>query len=200
VFNGLIQNREDTNKYFNISFVLDQTGNYFDQERTYKKTYLSRFEKEYVSKGINDTLVLKTEWGKFGFLTCWDIYFPRLAQKLVNSKKVDALIVNAAWRKQGEREYKGLNIKEESYNKFLWNMIMPTLAFQNQVWIMAANAVGLHSLEGIEYCGGSGIWAPSGINMLKGSDTKEELLILHNIDMIHEVEAERNDDELKGSI
>lgn len=79
-------------------------------------------------------------------------------------------------------------------------MIMPTLAFQNQVWIMAANAVGLHSLEGIEYCGGSGIWAPSGINMLKGSDTKEELLILHNIDMIHEVEAERNDDELKGSI
>lgn len=193
VFNGLIKNREDTNKYFNTSFVLDQTGNYLDKDRTYKKTYLPRFEKKYISSGIHDTLVLKTEWGKFGFLTCWDIYFPRLVQKLVNIKKVDALIVIAAWKKQGEREYKGLKIKEESYYKFLWDMIMPTIAFQNQVWVMAANAVGPHSLEGINYCGGSGIWAPSGINMLTGSDTKEELLILHNIDMIHEVEAEKND-------
>jgi len=200
VFNGLIKNREDSNKYFNISFVLDQTGNYFDQDRTYKKTYLPRFEKDYISSGINDTLVLKTAWGKFGFLTCWDIYFPRLVQKLVNIKKVDALIVNAAWRKQGEREYKGLNIKEESYYKFLWNLISPALAFQNQVWVLAANAVGPHSLEGVDFCGGSGIWSPSGINMLKGSDIKEELLILHNIDMIHEVEVERNDDELKGII
>ncbi len=72
-------------------------------------------------------------------------------------------------------------------------MILPTLAFQNQVWVMASNAVGPHSLDGLDYCGGSGIWAPSGINMIKGSDTKEELLILHNIDMIHEVETERKD-------
>ncbi len=200
VFNGLIKNREDANKYFNISFVLDQTGNYFDQCRTYKKTYLPKFEQKYISSGLHDTLVLKTAWGKFGFLTCWDIYFPKLVQKLVNIEKVDAIIVTAAWRKQGEREYKGLNIKEESYYKFLWDMIMPTLAFQNQVWVMAANAVGEHSLEGLEYCGGSGIWAPSGINMLIGSDIKEELLILHNIDIIHEVKAERNDGELKGII
>jgi len=72
-------------------------------------------------------------------------------------------------------------------------MILPTLAFQNQVWVMAANAVGPHSLDGLDYCGGSGIWAPSGINMIKGSDTEEELLILHNIDIVQEVEAERKD-------
>ena len=196
VFNGLKKNRKDTNKFFNMSFILDQTGNYFNKDKTYKKTFLPRLEEKYISSGINDTLVLKTAWGKFGFLTCWDIAFPGFIQKLVKMNDLDALIVNSAWRKQGQREYKGLNIKENTYYKVLWNFILPTLAFQNQVWVMAANAVGPHSLEGIEYCGSSGIWAPSGINMIKGSDTKEELLILQNIDMIHEVEAERNDDEL----
>ncbi len=192
VFNGLMQNSADAKKFFNLSIVLDRTGNHFDQDRTYKKTYLPWFEKKYISSGINDTLVLKTAWGKFGFLTCWDIYFPRLAQKLVNIKKVDTLIVNSAWREQGKREYIGLNIREESYYKLLWDMILPTLAFQNQVWVMAANAVGPHSLEGIDFCGGSGIWAPSGINMLKGSYTKEELLILHNIDIVHEIKKTKS--------
>jgi len=84
VFNGLIKDSENTDKYFNTSFVMDQTGNYFDQDRSYKKTCLPQFEKEYISSGIRDTLVLKTPWGKFGFLICWDIYFPRLVQKLVN--------------------------------------------------------------------------------------------------------------------
>ena len=193
VFNGLIKNREDTNKFFNISLVLDQTGNYFDKDKTYKKTFLPKLEEKYISSGINDTLVLKTAWGKFGFLTCWDIAFSQFIQKFVKMEKIDALIVNAAWRTQGEREYNGLKIKENAYYKVLWNLILPTLAFQNQVWIMAANAVGPHSIKGLDYCGCSGIWAPSGINMIKGSDIKEELLILHNIDMIHEVEEERKD-------
>jgi predicted amidohydrolase len=193
VFNGLIKNRDDTGKFFNTSVVLDRTGNYFNKNRTYKKTFLPGFEKKYISSGINDTLVLKTAWGKFGFLTCYDICFPQPVQELVYIKKVDALIVNSAWRKQGKRQYRGLKIKENSYYKIQWNMILPSLAGQNQVWVMAANAVGQHSQEGLEYCGGSGIWAPSGINMLKGSDTEEELLILHNIDIVHEVEAERKD-------
>jgi len=194
VFNGLIKDRDDTNKFFNTSIVLDRTGNYFDKDRTYKKTFLPGLEKKYISSGINDTLVLETAWGKFGFLTCYDICFPLLAQKLVNMKKVDALIVNSAWRKQGKREYKGLKIEEDSYYKTQWDIVLPALACHNQVWVMAANAVGQqHSLGGLDYCGNSGIWAPSGINMIKGSDTKEELLILHNIGIVHEVEAERKD-------
>jgi len=191
VFNGLIKTKEDTKKLFNTSIVLDRSGNYFDNDRTYKKTFLHGLEKKYISSGINDMLVLETAWGKFGFLTCYDICFPRFIQELVKMKKVDALIVNAAWRRQGKREYKGLKILEASYYKVQWDMLLPSMACQNQVWVMASNAVGPHSLEGLDYCGGSGIWAPSGINMLKGSDTKEELLILHNIDIVQEVEAER---------
>ena len=45
VFNGLIKNRDDTGKFFNTSVVLDRTGNYFNKNRTYKKTFLPGFEK-----------------------------------------------------------------------------------------------------------------------------------------------------------
>ena len=193
VFNGLIKNREDTNKFFNTNFVLDRTGNYFNKNKTYKKTFLPGLEKKYITSGINDTLVLDTAWGKFGFLTCYDICFPQLVQELVYLKEVDGLIITAAWKKQGKREYKGLQINKESYYKIQWDMALPSLAWQNQVWVMAANAVGPHSFNGLDYCGGSGIWAPSGIEMVKGSDNKQELLILHNIDIIHEIETERRD-------
>jgi predicted amidohydrolase len=191
VFNGLKKSQKDSDKFFNVTLVLDRNGNYFNEDRTYTKIFLPKFEEKYLLSGINDTLILETKWGKFGFLTCWDIAFPELARQLVKTKKIDALIINAAWKKQGTREYETLNIKKTSYNKYLWDLILPALAFQSQAWIMAANAVGPHSLEGIDYCGGSGIWAPSGINMLKGSDTEEELLILHNIDIVHENKKEK---------
>ncbi|MCP4670948.1 MAG: carbon-nitrogen hydrolase family protein [Desulfobacula sp.] len=193
VFNGLKKNRKDSGKFFNVTLVLDQSNSYFNKNRTYIKTFLPELEEKYLLSGINDTLVLETKWGKFGFLTCWDIAFPKLARKLVKTKKIDALIVNAAWRKQGTIEYKTLNIKKTSYNKYLWDLILPAMAFQNQTWVMAANAVGPHSLAGIDYCGNSGIWAPSGVNILKASDSKEELLILHNINMMHEVKAEHKE-------
>jgi predicted amidohydrolase len=193
VFNGFKKSRKDSDKFFNVTFVVDQTGNYLNENRTYKKTYLPDLEKKYLLSGINDTLILETKWGKFGFLTCWDIAFPKLAGQMVKKNKIDALIVNAAWRKQGTREYETLNIKKTSYNKYLWDLALPALAFQNQTWVMAANAVGQHSLEGVDYCGGSGIWAPSGINMLKASESKEELLILHNINIMNEIKAERRE-------
>ena len=47
------------------------------------------------------------------------------------------------------------------------------------------------SIDGLNFCGCSGIWAPSGINQIKGSDIKEELIILHNVDIIGENMKER---------
>lgn len=193
VFNGLRKNKNNPGTYFNTSIILDRTCNYFDNERTYKKAFLPVLEKQYITSGINDTLVLETAWGKFGFLTCYDICFPRLIQELSYIPGVDALIINAAWKKQGGREYKELKIKDNSYYKTQWDIMLPALACNNQIWVMAANAVGPHSLEGLDYCGSSGIWAPSGINVIKGSDTEEELLLLHNINIVHEIESEKKE-------
>lgn len=200
IFNGLSKSGKSNGNYANTTIVLDRKNRCFDKDRTYKKTYLPGIEQKYTSSGVNDTLVLETAWGKLGFLTCFDICFPRLVQKLVCREKVDMLIVNAAWRKQGKREYKGLQIKEAAYYKTLWDMFLPSLAFQHQVWVTAANLVGPHSLDGLDYSGGSGIWAPSGIEMIKGSDKKEVLLILQNIDMVQEINAERKDFWYTGTL
>lgn len=191
VLNGLLMNSRVPGKYFNTSIVLDHTRRYFEKDRSYRKTFIPGFEKPYVTSGKNDYLVLETQWGNFGFLTCYDICFPQFTQNLVYEKGADALIVNAVWRKQGKREYKGLNISESFYYQRQWNMIITAIALQNQIWVMAANAVGSHSIDELNFCGCSGIWAPSGINQIKGSDIKEELIILHHIDMIGENMKER---------
>ena len=150
-------------------------------------------EKQYLTPSDGDTLVLDTEWGKFGFLTCYDICFPKLFHELAHEKNVDGIIVNAAWRKQGKREYKELNIREDKYYQVQWDIIIQALACQNQTWVLAANAVGPHAIEGLDYCGSSGVWAPSGMNMIKASDVEDELLIFHNVDILQEVRAEKNE-------
>lgn len=192
VVNGLVKTKEDKTRFYNTTLVLDRDGYCLTPDRTYRKTFLPGLEKEYIASGRNDTLVLDTAHGKFGFLTCYDICFPQLVSELVYVHGVDTLVVTAAWRKQGERVYPGLDIHETAYYQFLWEKLLPSLAFQYQVWVVAANAVGPHSLDGLDYCGKSGIWAPSGITMIQGSDSEEELLILHNIALNEEISTERD--------
>lgn len=191
VVNGLVKTKQDKIKFYNTTLVLDRDGYNLAPNRTYRKTFLPGLEKNYITSGVNDTLVLDTAYGKLGFLTCYDICFSQMASELVYSHQVEILVVTAAWRKQGERIYPGLGIQETTYYQFLWEKFLPSLAFQHQVWVVAANAVGSHSLEGLDYCGRSGIWAPSGINMIQGSDSDEELLILHNIALKEDIAAER---------
>ncbi len=201
ILNGLSKNGKDDGNYFNTTIVLDRKGNYLDTNQSYRKRLLPGSEKKYITPSNGNTLVLNTEWGKFGFLSCYDICFPELFHELAHKKKVDGVIVNAAWRKQGKREYKELNIQENMYYQAQWDIIIQALAIQNQAWVLAANAVGPHAIEGLDYCGSSGVWAPSGINMIKASSIEEELLILHDIDIIQEVQAEKKDfffsDDLK---
>lgn len=193
VFNGLKKTGTGPGRFHNIDLILDKTRKHFAGRRTYQKTFLPGREKKHIVPGAGDTLVLETVWGKWGFLTCYDVCFPQLYHDLSSVHKVDGIIVCAAWRKQGKREYRALGIKEESYYQVQWNIMMQALACQNQAWVMAANAVGPHTRKGLDYCGNSGVWAPSGINLIKGSDTRGEYLILHNIDMIPEVRSERKE-------
>ena len=193
IFNGLSKNDKADGNYFNTTIVLDRGGKDLDTDRSYRKRFLPESEKKYLTPSDGDTLVLNTEWGKFGFLTCYDICFPTLFHELAHEKKVDGIIVNAAWRKQGTREYKKLKIQDNEYYQVQWDIMIQALAGQNQAWVLAANAVGPHAVKGLDYCGNSGVWAPSGINLIKASDVEDELLILHNIDIIQEVKAEKKD-------
>lgn len=193
IFNALSKSRKVDGHYFNTTIVLDRSGKHFDTDRSYRKRFLPGIEKQYITPHQGDTLVLDTEWGRFGFLTCYDICFPNPFCEIAQEKKVDGIIVNAAWRKEGKREYKGLNIREDAYYQVQWDIMIQALAGKNQAWVLAANAVGPHAIEGMNYCGGSGVWAPSGINTIKASDVEDELLILHNIDIKKEIKKERED-------
>ena len=92
-----------------------------------------------------------------------------------------------------DRDYPGMNVGTDVYYSKLWDMVLPSTAALNQVWIIACNAVGEHEITGARFCGGSGIWAPSGIPLLQASRINEELLIIHNIDIVGQRESEIDD-------
>jgi predicted amidohydrolase len=99
------------------------------------------------------------------------------------SDGVDCIFQLASWRTAAMREYPSMNVRTDSYYGDLWDSVMTTASATNQVWTIACNAVGTHGVSGVEFWGGSGIWAPSGIKLIQASHTLEELLIVHNLDI-----------------
>lgn len=179
--------------FYNTTLVMDRSGAALAPDRTYRKTFLPGSEKRHIRPDPEDILVMDTHYGRMGFLTCYDICFPQPLTRLVFECEIDILVVPAAWRRQGDRTYPGMNIREKHFYQRQWEMLVPALATQYQIWVMAANGVGPRSIPGTDYCGRSGIWAPSGINMILGSDREEELLVLGNIDIRGALDMERAD-------
>jgi len=106
---------------------------------------------------------------------------------------VDAIIQIASWRAASLRDYPGMNVRTDRYYGELWDMVMAASSATNQFWTIACNAVGRHSISGAYFWGGSGIWAPSGMKLLQASHVNEELLIVHNLNIQAERQAERLD-------
>ena len=76
-----------------------------------------------------------------------------------------------------------MNVRTDPYYGDLWDSVMAADSATNQVWTIACNAVGRHGITGAPFWGGSGIWAPSGMNLVQASHFNEELLIVHNLDV-----------------
>jgi predicted amidohydrolase len=64
-------------------------------------------------------------------------------------------------------------------------------AATNQIWMIAANAVGWQEKGGYQFWGGSGVWAPSGIKVVEASHVEEELIVVKNLPIEKCVESER---------
>ena len=67
----------------------------------------------------------------------------------------------------------------------------------NQVWSLAANAVGPHEKNGCYFWGGSGVWAPSGIPVVQASNITPELILLRHVDIRGQRELEQDDFDYK---
>lgn len=169
--------------FFNSTYILHPQGDYNDQERIYDKIFLTPVEHPYFKRGTDRRLILDTKWGKFGFLTCYDLCFMELPRKYAFIDQVDAIITVAAWRSQGIREYSKMNIRTDNYYGFLWNLMNSSKSAYNQVWSLGTNIVGSHAVTGDLFWGGSGIWSPSGMPLIQASNMREELIILHHLNI-----------------
>ena len=137
--------------------------------------------------------MLDTRHGRLGFTTCYDYLFSELLREYAMVEEVDAIVQIASWRGSGQRDYPAMNRRSDHYYGDLWDCVMPASSATNQVWTIACNAVGAHGVTGATFWGGSGIWAPSGICLLQASRTREELLIVHNVDIEGARDAEKDD-------
>lgn len=86
-----------------------------------------------------------------------------------------------------------MNVRTDRYYGKLWDKVMTASFATNQMWTLACNAVGQHNISGESFRGGSDIWVPSGMKLLQASNYNEELLIVHNLNIRGEREAELMD-------
>jgi len=193
IFNNIRRGPGRYRKYKNSTYVLNKTIDYMQEEYIYDKIMVPGIETIYTRSGLDDRLIIDTKWGRFGFTTCYDYCFSQLIQEYSRIDGVDAIIEIAAWRGTGKRDYPDMNVYTDTYYGDLWNMFISSRSATNQIWTIACNAVGVHPISGVQFWGGSGLWAPSGIKIVQSSHFLEELLIVHNIDIKGEKDIETDD-------
>jgi predicted amidohydrolase len=191
IFNNL--RRGHGHKWLNSTYVLSEHHDCLKGGDVYDKTFLPGIEKTYTETGQDDRLVIDTGFGRFGFTTCYDLMFSQLLLEYAKIDEVDAVIQIAAWRAMARRDYPRMNVKTDAYYGYLWDLMLAATSATNQIWTIACNAVGTHGITGVQFWGGSGVWAPSGMPLVQASRTREELLVVHNIDIKAHRETEQDD-------
>ncbi len=174
-------------RYRNRTMVISElVDDPLDPDSSYDKVYVPGIEKRYTASGTEDRLVLRGSRipATFGFTTCYDYLFIEELRQYAFEDGVDGIIQVASWRAESNRDYPYMNVRRDRYYGELWDMTMAASSAQNQVWTFAANAVGRHGITGEIFWGGSGVWAPSGICLVQASHYNDELLVVHNVDII----------------
>ncbi len=201
IFNNIRLDPDDpTGKFLNSTYIVDKNFDITnlnsesnEQFHIYDKTFLPGIEKIFTNSGKTDALILDTKWGKFGFTTCYDMCFTQLFQEYAMFDKIDALCQVSSWRGTSERNYPGMKVEQKHYYGFIWDLMVSGQAAFNQVWVIASNAVGPQKRGNYEFWGSSGLWAPSGIGLIQGSNNSEQLIVIHNIDLKGQTKYEHDD-------
>lgn len=201
IFNNIRLNPDKPDgKFLNSTFIINKdfdvaklNSKKNEQSYIYDKTFLPGIEKIFTTSGKVDSLVLDTKWGRFGFTTCYDMCFAQIYQEYAMFDHVDAVIELASWRGTSTRKYPAMNIRNDHYYGFVWDLTASSQAAFNQIWIIASNAVGKQKRGDYEFWGGSGVWAPSGMNIVQGAHDSEELIVIHHVDIKGQTKFEHED-------
>ena len=138
IVGGTILEKERDGNIYNNLYYINRNG---IVEGKYSKMHLYSpgGEHKVVTPG-HDISFVETEFGKFGFMICYDIRFPELA-RLYAQKEIDVLYVVA-------------NFNDPKKDQ--WLNLLKTRALENQCYVVACNR------SGEKYFGNSVIVNPEG--------------------------------------
>ena len=159
VITGSLPERSGRSVY-NTLYVVDTTGAVAGE---YRKTHLFSPSGEHLHFRRGTTAsVAHTSVGTIGPHICYDIRFPELSRKYY-FEGATLFCVSAQW---------------PSVRKAHWDLLIAARAVENQIFVVASNAVG-RSGE-FHYSGGSAILSPWGERLARGGE--EEGIVIATID------------------
>jgi predicted amidohydrolase len=121
---------------------------------TYRKQHLFGFadgERKYL-EASNDLVVVPTQLGQTGLVTCYDLRFPELFRDLLDDG-ADCFIIPAGW---------------PAARIHHWTVLLQARAIENQAIVIGANSVGLSA--GVELGGRSAVIAADGEILAQAAD------------------------------
>jgi N-carbamoylputrescine amidase len=161
--------------YHNTAAVFDADGSLLG---LYRKTHIPDdplyFEKYYFTPGDLGYRVFETRFGRVGVLVCWDQWFPEAA-RLTALQGAEVLLYPTAigWHPREKEKY-GEDQRDA------WETAQRAHAIANGLYVAAVNRVG-HEGEadaGLEFWGSSFVSDPFGVLLGRGSDDREEVLVV----------------------
>jgi N-carbamoylputrescine amidase len=161
--------------YHNTAVVFDADGAMLG---LYRKMHIPDdplyYEKYYFTPGDLGWRVFPTRPAKVGTLVCWDQWYPEAA-RLTALRGAELLVYPTAigWHPAEKAEY-------GEDQRSAWETAQRAHAIANGVFVAAVNRVGHEGPAGggLEFWGGSFVCDPFGKVLARGSDDKDELLIV----------------------
>jgi predicted amidohydrolase len=141
---------------YNTSVVIDADGGIL---ATYRKQHLFGWEdgEPSVMTAGDSLTVLPTPLGATGLATCYDLRFPELYRRLVDSG-AEAFLMASGWPAPRIEH---------------WDVLTRARAIEDQAWVVACNSAGTHA--GMEMGGHSVVVDPRGA-VVAQAGTSEEVL------------------------
>lgn len=142
---------KNSNKIYNSAFLIDRSGEIIGK---YRKTHPFGAERKWTTSGTKFE-VFKTEFAKIGIIICYDGDFPETVRTLAR-KGAEVIVRPSAFLRNFE----------------IWSLTNKARAFDNHVFMISANAVGLDA-AGNNYFGHSMIVAPNASQLALASASEE---------------------------
>ena len=143
---------------YNTAVLIDEVG---DILATYRKIHLFGWEEgePSVMTPGESCVVLPTPLGATGLATCYDLRFPEMFRRLVDSG-AESFLIDSGWPSPPINH---------------WTVLAQARAIENQAWVIACNSAGTHA--GVEMGGSSIVVDPRG-NVIAQAGTAEEVLVV----------------------